>query len=258
MQKISLILVFILAFSAAFAQDSRPVPVTKADSVAYLLGFSDGEMHRQDSTEFDYDIFIQGMRDGLQGEPMLSDAEMQRIFLEFADEIKRKRQDMAEAYAKEWKAKGEAAKIETREFFESIEGNPNVSSTPEGLRYEIIREGEAGEPGPQESRDWVKAHIVTYLVDGTKVEDTRADGDPIEIPYRSLLEGMQIALQKMTAGAIWRLYIPPELALGELGAPEMEIPPNATLIMEVELIDFIEKPSVPRRRPENQSTPMQR
>jgi FKBP-type peptidyl-prolyl cis-trans isomerase len=107
-----------------------------------------------------------------------------------------------------------------------------VFTTESGLKYEIIESGEGASPG---ATDRVTVHYKGTLTDGTEFDSSHKRGQPAVFPVNRVIPGWTEALQLMKEGDKWRLTIPPGLAYGERGAGTA-IPPNATLIFEVELI----------------------
>ena len=105
-------------------------------------------------------------------------------------------------------------------------------STPSGLQYEVLVEGEGERPFPT-SR--VKVKYKGTLLDGT-VFDESGDQE-IEFGVNQVIPGWTEALQLMNPGAKFKLYIPPDIAYGPQGSGE-KIGPNSLLIFEVELISF--------------------
>lgn len=107
-----------------------------------------------------------------------------------------------------------------------------IVTTPSGLRYidELVGTG----PSPQTGQD-VSVHYTGWLVDGTMF-DTSRDGEPVVFPLGvgGLIQGWEEALPTMRVGSKRRLIVPPNLAYGEAGRGP--IPPNATLIFDVELV----------------------
>jgi FKBP-type peptidyl-prolyl cis-trans isomerase FklB len=77
------------------------------------------------------------------------------------------------------------------------------------------------------------------LIDGTVFDSSVDRGVPLEIPVNRVIAGWTEALQLMAVGSKWRLVIPPELGYGERGSGGV-IPPQATLVFEVELLDIVD------------------
>jgi peptidylprolyl isomerase len=113
---------------------------------------------------------------------------------------------------------------------------PDAIKTTSGLMYIILKEGN----GPLPSRGaLVEAHYTGRLVDGTKFDSSVDRGRPFHfvVGRGTVIKGWDEAFLAMKKGEKRILIIPPDLAYGERGAGS--IPPGATLIFEVELIDFL-------------------
>ena len=133
-----------------------------------------------------------------------------------------------EAIAKEKSAEGEL-------FLAENAKKPNIVSTETGLQYEIITKGEGPIPT---SADKVKVHYSGMLLDGKVFDSSVERGEPITFGVTGVIAGWTEALQLMPVGSKWKLFIPQDLAYGPRGAGGGEIPPYATLIFEVELLDI--------------------
>lgn len=126
------------------------------------------------------------------------------------------------------KAAGQAFMLENK-------NKPGVQELPEGIQYEMLKEGTGAQP---QLRDTVKAHYKGSLLDGKEFDNSFKRGQPFSAPLTALIKGWQIALPLMKEGSHWRLWIPSHLAYGDRGAGS-DIPGGATLIFEVELIQVV-------------------
>ena len=107
--------------------------------------------------------------------------------------------------------------------------------TDSGLQYEILTEGNGAKPTAEST---VRVHYTGSLIDGTVFDSSVKRGTPAEFPVGGVIKGWTEALQLMPVGSKWRLTIPHNLAYGERGAGT-SIPPFATLVFEVELLDIL-------------------
>ncbi len=123
----------------------------------------------------------------------------------------------------------------SRDFLEANKQNPNVRTLPSGLQYEVIREGNGKHP---KATDRVRCHYEGTLIDGTLFDSSVRRGEPAVFGVNQVIKGWVEALQLMSEGAKWKLYIPSDLAYGAQGAGEM-IPPHSALIFEVELLEVL-------------------
>jgi FKBP-type peptidyl-prolyl cis-trans isomerase FkpA len=114
-----------------------------------------------------------------------------------------------------------------------LEGE-NMTTTPSGLQYEDLVEGKGA---TAEKGDRVSVHYTGWLTDGTKFDSSVDRGDPLEfiLGRGSVIQGWDEGVAGMQVGGKRKLLIPPELGYGPRGAGRV-IPPNATLVFEVELL----------------------
>ena len=107
----------------------------------------------------------------------------------------------------------------------------DVVTTASGLQYRVIRMGDGVKPT---LADRVRAHYRGALIDGTPFDSSYERGEPAVFPVNRLIPGWTEALQLMPEGSHWELFVPAELAYGKR-SPSAKIPPNSTLVFELEL-----------------------
>jgi FKBP-type peptidyl-prolyl cis-trans isomerase len=114
---------------------------------------------------------------------------------------------------------------------------PNAIRTPSGLMYMVLQEGTGAIP---KRGAIVEAHYTGRLMDGTKFDSSLDRGHPFQfvVGKGRVIQGWDEAFLSMRKGEKRIIIIPPALAYGDKGSGP--IPPKATLIFEVELMDFIE------------------
>lgn len=120
---------------------------------------------------------------------------------------------------------------ESERFFSGLKSNSRVVVLPSGLRYEILRKGSGPVPKPGEI---VVVDYVGRLIDGTIFD--RSENEPLHIEVGRFLAGWDEGIQKISRGGKIKLYIPAELGYGENKAAG--VPPNSTLIYEIELLEI--------------------
>lgn len=121
------------------------------------------------------------------------------------------------------------------EFLAKNRSKKDVVELPSGLQYQVLKDGE----GDLSSlTDEVKCHYHGSLIDGTVFDSSVERGQPAVFPVNGVIQGWVEALQLMSVGSKWRLFIPPELGYGEQGAGGV-IGPNSTLVFDVELLEIV-------------------
>jgi FKBP-type peptidyl-prolyl cis-trans isomerase FklB len=121
-----------------------------------------------------------------------------------------------------------------RVFLEENAKKPGIIRLNSGVEYQVIEAGDqAGTPpGPT---DYVKVHYRGTFIDGTEFDSSYARNQPATFAVNAVIPGWTEVLQLMHPHAKWMVYIPSELAYGAQGAGSV-IPPNSTLIFEIELL----------------------
>ncbi|MGD1841430.1 MAG: FKBP-type peptidyl-prolyl cis-trans isomerase [Thermonemataceae bacterium] len=192
----------------------------KQQKLSYSLGVSIGMDMTKRVGEIDSDALKQGVDDVTNDKVKVSPADANVYVMQ---EIQRIEKEKAE----KMRAAGEA-------FLEKNKQRSEVTTLPSGLQYEVVTEGTGAKPA--KSSD-VVVHYTGKLVDGTVFDSSVERGQPATLNVSRVIKGWTEALQLMPVGAKWKLYIPQELGYGERGAGQ-DIPPYATLIFEVELIEI--------------------
>ena len=175
------------------------------------------------------DDFAQSIRDVLQGRELkISHREAQQIVNNFF-------QQQEQRMTAERAAKGKAAKEAGEKYLADNAKKEGVITTPSGLQYQVLREGNGKRPS---AKDSVKCHYEGFLIDGTVFDSSVQRGEPAVFGLQQVIAGWTEGLQLMQEGGKYRFFIPYRLAYGEGGAGQM-IPPFAALIFDVELIEVV-------------------
>ena len=214
-------------FLISCSQSNKPSVTTfetKKDSISYSIGMEIGMNFLSQSVEVNSDVFAQGFHDSYtERTPLLEDSEMRRVTKNNRQELRLKQAELRKHQLEENKVEGEKFLIENS----TKEG---VILLPSGLQYKIINKGEGNFP---KTTDKVKVHYTGKLIDGT-VFDSSGD-EPSEFGVTQVIKGWTEALQLMSIGAKWEVFIPSNLAYGVRGKGP-KIGPNTTLVFEVELL----------------------
>lgn len=207
---------------------SEQIFETTEQRASYGIGRQMGDQLAQGSFDgVDVDAVITGLRDSFAGEGLRVPAEqIQGAF----NEITQRMREAQEAQARVAAADGE-------QFLVDNATRKGVVSLESGLQYEVIEAGEENgeKPTPQSK---VRTHYHGTFIDGNVFDSSYDRGQPAEFPVGGVIAGWTEALQLMSKGAKWRLYVPYQLAYGAQGSPG-GIPPYSTLIFDVELLDIL-------------------
>lgn len=111
-------------------------------------------------------------------------------------------------------------------------GDTGIKTTPSGLRYQVLEPGKGG-PHPTDT-DVTLINYTGKLTDGTVFDKSQ---QPTPMPVAGVVPGFSEALKLMPKGAKYRFWLPPQLGYGDKAAGP--IPPNSTLVFDVELVDFL-------------------
>lgn len=123
---------------------------------------------------------------------------------------------------------------------------PGVVERPSGLQYKILQNGYGKRPGPT---DLVTVYYTGTMINGT-VFDATEQGLPATFPANALIPGWTEALQLMREGDHWQLVIPSNLAYGARGQGGT-IPPNQTLVFDLELVKVAPPPKNDKDNPDS-------
>ncbi|HRO42036.1 MAG TPA: FKBP-type peptidyl-prolyl cis-trans isomerase [Flavipsychrobacter sp.] len=121
---------------------------------------------------------------------------------------------------------------EGKKFLEENGKRPEVTTTASGLQYEILQEGNGQKPSGATSR--VTVHYEGTLINGNVFDSSYKRNQPATFGLNQVISGWTEGVQLMSQGSKYRFFIPSELGYGTRGAGS--IPPNSTLIFDVELL----------------------
>ena len=198
------------------------------DKLSYALGIGIGsQLAGMGAKELNIDDFAQAIKDVISGSELKVDnAEAQTLVQNFFQEQEAKQQAAAAEAGKVAKDAGEA-------FLAENGKKDGVVTLPSGLQYQVLKEGNGKKPS---ATDQVVCHYEGTLIDGTVFDSSYQRNQPATFGLNQVIPGWTEGVQLMQEGAKYRFFIPYKLAYGERGAGA-QIPPFATLVFDVELIE---------------------
>lgn len=193
---------------------------TLSDSASYAIGLSVANFYKQQGiANINTAAVSRAISDAMGGKTvLLTDNDANAVMMRYMNQ------------AQEAKAAPTIKAGET--FLATNKTKAGIKTTASGLQYEVIKEGTGPKPA---ATDTVVAHYRGTLLDGTEFDNSYNRGTPLTIEVGSVIRGWTEALQLMSEGSKYKLYIPHQLAYGtnDMG----QIPAGSLLIFEVELLD---------------------
>jgi FKBP-type peptidyl-prolyl cis-trans isomerase FklB len=200
---------------------------TDIDKANYSVGYQVGSDFKSQNVEVNMDALVKGIEDALSGgQALMTPEERHATLTALRQKIAAEQQARLKEQAAENLAKSKA-------FMAENAGKDGVTALPSGLQYKIIAEGSGASPT---KGDKVTVHYRGTLIDGTEFDSSFKRNKPAMFGVSDVIAGWTEALQLMKEGSKWQLFIPPALGYGASSAGQ--IPPNSTLIFEVELISI--------------------
>jgi FKBP-type peptidyl-prolyl cis-trans isomerase FkpA/FKBP-type peptidyl-prolyl cis-trans isomerase FklB len=216
------------------AAEAIPGLATEKDQVSYMIGMAMAKQWQPIKDEIDVDMVAKAIRSSFAGEkPLLTDEQAAKISETFGEKMQAKQIAKMLADAKQNAEAG-------GKFLAENAKKLGIETTASGLQYQVVTAGEGAKPKPS---DTVRVNYNGSLLDGTVFDDSSTHGGPAEIPLPQVVPGWQEGIAMMPVGSKYKFWIPAKLGYGEKGTPGGPIPPNATLVFEVELLDIVKPAS---------------
>ena len=194
---------------------------TSKDTVSYALGVDIARnLINQNLGDVEFNLLVKGMEDVFKKKPVtLKEEEANKCIQDYMQKAK--------------SSKADGNKEAGKKFLAENAKKKGVVSLPNGIQYEVIKN--STDTVKPKLTDKVKCHYHGTLIDGTIFDSSVDRGEPVTFPLNGVIKGWQEALQLMTIGSKWRIFIPADLAYGDNSAGE-KIGPGSTLVFEVELL----------------------
>ena len=196
---------------------------TDETRVSYGIGRQLGDQLRDNPPPgVSLDAILAGLTDAFAGKPSRVDQEQMAASFKVIREIMQ-----AEAAAK-----AEAAAGEGLAFLAENAKRDGITTLASGLQFEVLTAGDGAKPTRE---DQVRTHYHGTLIDGTVFDSSYERGQPAEFGLDQVIPGWTEGVGLMPVGGKYRFWVPARLGYGEKGMGG-DIPPNATLIFDVELL----------------------
>ncbi len=215
------------------AASKYPGLPTEKDQASYMVGMAMGKQIEPMKEDIDVEMLTKAIKASLAGEKLLlTDEQASEIGASFGQKMQAKQLAKMEADAKKNLADGQ-------KFLADNGKKPDIKTTASGLQYQVLTEGKGAKP---QATDAVRVHYKGTLLDGTTFDSSYDRKEPAVFPLNQVAPGWAEGVQLMPVGSKYKLWIPSALGYGDKGTPGGPIPPNATLVFEVELLDIVKAP----------------
>lgn len=213
-----------------------PGLATDKEQVSYMIGMDIGKSLKPMKDEVDLKTLNRAIEDVIKDKKLLlNDEQVAKVMQTFSVKMQAKQQEELAKKQAEMAVQGKK-NVELEKTFLAANGKkPGVITTASGLQYEVITQGAGPKPKVE---DRVSVHYAGTLLDGTEFDSSYKRNEPAQFVLGSVVSGWKEALQLMPVGSKYKLWIPAKLGYGEAGTPGGPIPPNSTLVFEVELLQI--------------------
>ena len=216
-----------------------PGLATEKEQVSYTIGMEMAKSLKPIKDEVDLKTVNRAMEDVINDKKLLmNDEQVAKVMQAFSEKMQARQQKELAKKQAEMAVQGKK-NVELEKTFLAANGKkPGVVTTASGLQYQVITPGTGPKPKMQ---DRVSVNYAGSLLDGTEFDSSYKRNEPAQFVLEQVVPGWSEALQLMPVGSKYKLWIPSRLGYGETGTPGGPIPPNSTLVFELELLS-IDKP----------------
>ncbi|BCO09928.1 peptidyl-prolyl cis-trans isomerase [Desulfolithobacter dissulfuricans] len=222
----------LLTAGVAVAGEKKVELKSDSEKLSYSMGLELGSYFKSLGEDLRLEFVKKGLEDAFNGnKPLLTAEEIAAIQDQFAARQREKQVKLVMEMAKKNRAAAE-------KFLAENKKKEGIQTTSSGLQYKVIKKGTGPRP---KSTDTVKVHYRGSLLNGSEFDSSYKRNEPMVFQLNQVIPGWQEALGLMNVGSTYEVYLPPDLAYGDQGAPPV-IEPGSLLIFQVELLG-IENPA---------------
>jgi len=224
----------VISVGVIFSSCGKTIPSSdkmgnRVDSASYAIGMNIARRYVKDSIMLSPAMLYNGFRDAMEDSAnvRLTDEEAQLVLQAFNN-------DLQARFMEKMSRQTIENEIKQREFLESNQQKEGVIARPTGLQYRILASGSGASP---KEDDTCRVNYVARFLDGQEFDNSQMSGqESVMVIPAEMIAGWKEALVLMKPGDKWEVFVPSELAYGQSGNPQVNIPPNAMLIFEIELL----------------------
>ncbi len=223
--RIAIVSVLVVMSLFGAATQAAPEPKTEDQKTLYALGLLIGKkLESFNLGKADLDMVQSGLADSVLNKKPQVDLQA------YGPKVDQLQKARLAVVADREKQAGKA-------YMDKAAAEKDSTKTASGLIFAPVKAGDGASP---KDTDTVKVHYQGSLTNGTVFDSSIKRGEPAQFPLNGVIPCWTEALQKMKVGGKAKLVCPSDIAYGDSGRPPM-IPPGATLVFEVELLDIVKK-----------------
>jgi len=221
-----------LSFAVSVLAEEKPPQLKDLkDKASYAIGLNVGFNFKRQNVDVNQDAFTAGFKDALSGrKPLMSEQEVRDTMMAFEKDMQQQLTETAQKNA-----------AEAEKFLAANKTKEGVKTTGSGLQYKVLKEGSGAQP---KSSDTVTVNYRGTLTDGTEFDSSYKRGQPATFPVSGVIKGWTEPTGIMLSASKWQLVLPPDLGYGAVAHPP--VPPNSTLLFDMELIAIQDKSEKPK------------
>jgi FKBP-type peptidyl-prolyl cis-trans isomerase len=198
------------------------------EKINYSTGYQIGNDFKRQGINLSSKLLVQGVLDAsnLATPPLMTPMEMRIALAKLQQQVEKMKQENESEIARNNEQKG-------KQFLTDNAKKDGVLILPSGLQYRVIKPGTGKHPQKTSS---VTVKYRGTLLNGTEFDSSSRRNKDAIFKVDRVIHGWTEALLMMAEGSKWQLFIPPKLGFGERTAAGNSVPPNSTLLFDVELV----------------------
>jgi len=206
------------------------------EKFSYMIGYDTGKHIKNMPIKFDFDEFVKGLKTAHDEDPStISEEESKSVRSQLSSRFQTHKKKQQEEQTQKQAATAQKNETEGNNFLAKNKGKKDVKVTKSGLQYIIKKQGTGAKP---KQTDKVEVHYRGTLINGSEFDSSHKRNKPTTFQLNQVIQGWGEGITLMKEGAQFTFFIPPSLAYGAQGAGP-KIPPNSTLIFDVELLKVV-------------------